>query len=71
MVKPAAGVTDQALAAELQGQYLPEGLVATQIRDQSDSLASPSQAADDRSTDRSGSLRLPPFAQVWRITRNG
>jgi len=33
-VKPAAGVTDQALAAELQGQYLPEGLVATQIRDQ-------------------------------------
>ena len=34
MVKPAAGVTDQALAAELQGQYLPEGLVATQIRDQ-------------------------------------
>jgi putative ABC transport system permease protein len=34
MVKPAAGVTDQALAAELQGQYLPEGLVATQVRDQ-------------------------------------
>jgi putative ABC transport system permease protein len=34
MVQPAAGVTDQALAAELQGQYLPEGLVATQIRDQ-------------------------------------
>ncbi|MDF2739820.1 MAG: hypothetical protein K0S88_1187 [Actinomycetia bacterium] len=34
MVKPAAGVTDQVLAAELQGQYLPEGLVATQIRDQ-------------------------------------
>jgi putative ABC transport system permease protein len=34
MVKPAAGVTDRALAAELQGQYLPEGLVATQIRDQ-------------------------------------
>ena len=34
MVKPATGVTDQALAAELQGQYLPEGLVATQIRDQ-------------------------------------
>ena len=34
MVKPAAGVTDQALAADLQGQYLPEGLVATQIRDQ-------------------------------------
>jgi putative ABC transport system permease protein len=34
MVKPAAGVTDQALAAELQGQYLPQGLVATQIRDQ-------------------------------------
>jgi putative ABC transport system permease protein len=37
MVKPAAGVTDQALAAELQGQYLPEGLVATQIRDQVES----------------------------------
>ena len=34
MVKPAAGITDQVLAAELQGQYLPEGLVATQIRDQ-------------------------------------
>ena len=34
MVKPAAGVTDQVLAAERQGQYLPEGLVATQIRDQ-------------------------------------
>jgi putative ABC transport system permease protein len=34
MVKPAASITDQALAAELQGQYLPEGLVATQIRDQ-------------------------------------
>jgi putative ABC transport system permease protein len=34
MVKPATGVTDQALAADLQGQYLPEGLVATQIRDQ-------------------------------------
>jgi len=34
MVKPAAGITDQTLAAELQGQYLPEGLVATQIRDQ-------------------------------------
>ena len=34
MVKPATGVTDQALAAELQGQYLAEGLVATQIRDQ-------------------------------------
>ena len=34
MVKPTASITDQALAAELQGQYLPEGLVATQIRDQ-------------------------------------
>jgi putative ABC transport system permease protein len=34
MVKPAAGITDQTLAAELQGQYLPQGLVATQIRDQ-------------------------------------
>jgi putative ABC transport system permease protein len=34
MVKPAAGITDHTLAAELQGQYLPEGLVATQIRDQ-------------------------------------
>jgi putative ABC transport system permease protein len=34
MVKPVAGVADQVLAAELQGQYLPEGLVATQIRDQ-------------------------------------
>ena len=34
MVKPAAGITDQALSAELQGQYLTEGLVATQIRDQ-------------------------------------
>jgi len=33
-VKPAAGVSDQALAADLQGQYLPESLVATQIRDQ-------------------------------------
>jgi putative ABC transport system permease protein len=33
-VKPAAGVSDQALAADLQGQFLPESLVATQIRDQ-------------------------------------
>jgi len=33
-VKPAAGVSDEALAAELQGQYLPESLVATQIRHQ-------------------------------------
>ncbi len=33
-IKPAAGVSDQALAADLQGQYLPEGLVATQIRDE-------------------------------------
>jgi len=33
-VKPAAGASDQALAADLQGQYLPEGLVATAIRDQ-------------------------------------
>ena len=31
-VKPAAGVSDEALAAELQGQYLPESLVATRIR---------------------------------------
>jgi putative ABC transport system permease protein len=31
-VKPAAGVSDQVLAAELQGQYLPESLVATLIR---------------------------------------
>jgi putative ABC transport system permease protein len=33
-VKPAAGVSDQALAADLQGQFLPQSLVATQIRDQ-------------------------------------
>jgi putative ABC transport system permease protein len=33
-VKPAAGTSDQALAADLQGQYLPEGLVATEIRDE-------------------------------------
>jgi putative ABC transport system permease protein len=33
-VKPAAGVSDQALAADLQGQYLPESLVATRIRHQ-------------------------------------
>jgi putative ABC transport system permease protein len=32
LVKPAAGVSDQALAAELQGQYLPQSLVATRIR---------------------------------------
>jgi putative ABC transport system permease protein len=31
-VKPAAGASDEALAAELQGQYLPESLVATRIR---------------------------------------
>ncbi len=31
-VKPGAGVSDEALAAELQGQYLPESLVATRIR---------------------------------------
>jgi putative ABC transport system permease protein len=33
-VKPAAGVSDEALSAELQGQYLPESLVATRIRHQ-------------------------------------
>jgi putative ABC transport system permease protein len=33
-VKPAAGVSDQALAADLQGEFLPEGLVATRIRHQ-------------------------------------
>ena len=33
-VKPAEGVSDQALAADLQGQYLPESLVATRIRHQ-------------------------------------
>ncbi len=31
-VKPAAGVSDEVLAAEMQGQYLPESLVATRIR---------------------------------------
>ena len=33
-VKPSAGVSDESLAADLQGQYLPESLVATRIRHQ-------------------------------------
>jgi putative ABC transport system permease protein len=32
MVKPAAGVSDQALAADLQGQFLPQSLDATRVR---------------------------------------
>jgi len=32
LVKPAPGVSDDALAADLQGQFLPESLVATQVR---------------------------------------
>jgi putative ABC transport system permease protein len=32
MVKPAPGVSDQALAADLQGQFLPQSLVATRVR---------------------------------------
>jgi putative ABC transport system permease protein len=32
LLKPAAGVSDQALAADLQGQFLPQGLVATRVR---------------------------------------
>jgi len=32
LVKPASGVSDQSLAAELQGQFLRQGLVATRIR---------------------------------------
>lgn len=34
LVKAAPGVSDQALAAELQGAFLPQGLVATRIRQQ-------------------------------------
>ena len=32
LVAPAAGTSDEALAADLQGQYLPAGLVVTQVR---------------------------------------
>ena len=32
LLKPAAGVSEQALSAELQGQFLPQGLVATRVR---------------------------------------
>ena len=32
LVRPAPGVPDQALATELQGRFLPQGLVATRIR---------------------------------------
>jgi putative ABC transport system permease protein len=32
LLKPAAGVADAALAADLQGQFLPQSLVATQVR---------------------------------------
>ena len=32
LLKPAAGVSEQALAAELQGQFLPQSLVATRVR---------------------------------------
>jgi putative ABC transport system permease protein len=32
LLRPAAGVSEQALAAELQGQFLPQGLVATRVR---------------------------------------
>jgi putative ABC transport system permease protein len=32
MVRPAAGVSDAALAADLQGQFLPQSLVATRVR---------------------------------------
>jgi putative ABC transport system permease protein len=34
LVAPAAGTSDEALAADLQGEYLPASLVATQIRRQ-------------------------------------
>jgi putative ABC transport system permease protein len=34
LVAPAAGVSDEALAADLQGEYLPASLVTTQIRRQ-------------------------------------
>jgi len=33
-IKPAAGVSDESLAADLQGQFLPQSLVATRIRHQ-------------------------------------
>jgi putative ABC transport system permease protein len=32
MIRPAAGVPDGALAADLQGQYVPQSLVATRVR---------------------------------------
>jgi putative ABC transport system permease protein len=32
LLKPAAGVSEQALAADLQGRFLPQGLVATRVR---------------------------------------
>ena len=32
LLKPAPGVSDDALAADLQGQYLPQSLVATRVR---------------------------------------
>jgi putative ABC transport system permease protein len=32
LLKPAPGVSEQALAAELQGQFLPQSLVATRVR---------------------------------------
>jgi putative ABC transport system permease protein len=32
LLKPASGVSEQALAAELQGQFLPQSLVATRVR---------------------------------------
>jgi putative ABC transport system permease protein len=32
LVAPAAGTSDESLAAELQGEYLPAGLVVTQVR---------------------------------------
>jgi len=32
LLKPARGVSEQALAADLQGQFLPQGLVATRVR---------------------------------------
>ena len=33
LIQPASGVSDQALAAQLQGQFLPQGVVATKIRE--------------------------------------
>jgi len=32
LLKPAPGASDEALAADLQGQFLPQGLVATRVR---------------------------------------